>query len=85
MRRADILKPTSAPASIGWKRASVRFRHLRARGLDELRARRSAGNGRGPWWNSGASHMNAAFPKPSFDALGLISLLDTQRRLQRTS
>lgn len=68
-----------------WKRASARFRHLRHRGLDEIRARCSVGNGRGPWWNSSASHMHSAFPKSYFDALGLLSLLDTQRRLQRTS
>lgn len=56
---------------------------LRRQRLTEDRAWRSARNGQGPWWNSGASHMNAAFPKRFFDALGLISLLDTQRRLQR--
>jgi hypothetical protein len=26
--------------------------------------------------------MNAAYPKSLFDALGLVSLLDTQRRFQ---
>lgn len=58
---------------------------LRRRGLPEQRSWRSAHNGQGPWWNAGASHMNAAFPKRFFDALGLVSLLDTQRRLQRGS
>ena len=33
-------------------------------------------------WNAGASHMNAAFPKVYFDRLGLVSLLDYQRRFQ---
>ncbi|TBW47589.1 group II intron reverse transcriptase/maturase, partial [Marinobacter halodurans] len=42
----------------------------------------SAMNGRGPWWNSGASHMNAALPKKVFDRLSLVSLLDTMNRLQ---
>ena len=46
---------------------------------------RSARNGRGPWWNAGASHMNAAFPKSWFDRMGLVSLLDTVQRLQRVS
>ena len=46
---------------------------------------RSACNHRGPWWNAGASHMNAAFPKSWFDHLGLVSLLDTVQRLQRVS
>ena len=60
-----------------WKRRWTRFKRLVARGLDIERARRSAGNGRGPWWNAGASHMNAAFQKRDFARLGLVSLLDT--------
>ena len=55
------------------------------RGLREERAWRSATNGRGPWWNAGASHMNEALPKTFFDALGLVSLLDQLHQLQRTS
>jgi len=62
-----------------WKRTWTRFKRLRARGLDEVRAWRSATNGRGSWWNSGASHMNAAFPKNYFDRMGLISLLRSVR------
>ncbi|MFZ5451273.1 MAG: group II intron reverse transcriptase/maturase, partial [Thermodesulfobacteriota bacterium] len=46
---------------------------------------KSATNGRGPWWNSGASHMNAAFPKRFFDDMGLVSLLDYLRRSQGAS
>ena len=65
-----------------WKRPATRNRRLQARGLDETRAWKSASNGRGPWWNAGASPMNAADPKRFFDALGLVSLLDTQRRFQ---
>jgi RNA-directed DNA polymerase len=57
---------------------------LRRQGLPEDRAWRSAHNGQGPWWNAGARHMNDAFPKRFFDKLGLVSLLDTQRRLQRS-
>jgi len=53
--------------------------------LAEERAFRSAFNQRGPWWNSGASHMNRAYRKSYFDRLGLVSLLDTVRRLQRVS
>ncbi|OGA24396.1 MAG: group II intron reverse transcriptase/maturase [Betaproteobacteria bacterium RIFCSPLOWO2_02_FULL_67_19] len=67
------------------KRVYTRVRMLRRRGLDEVRAWRSATNGRGPWWNAGASHMNAAYPKSYFAAMGLVSLLDTQQRLQRVS
>jgi RNA-directed DNA polymerase len=65
-----------------WKRPATRNKRLQARGLDATRAWKSASNGRGPWWNSGASHMNAAYPKRFFDVLGLVSLLDTQRRFQ---
>ena len=65
-----------------WKRPGTRNKRLQARGLDGTRAWKSASNGRGPWWNAGASHMNAAYPKSLFDALGLVSLLDTRQRFQ---
>jgi retron-type reverse transcriptase len=65
-----------------WKRPRTRARCLMRRGLGESRACASAGNGRGAWWNAGASHMNAAFPKAFFDHLGLVSLLDCQQRFQ---
>jgi RNA-directed DNA polymerase len=65
-----------------WKRSATRVRHLRALGLDADRAWRSATNGRGPWWNAGASHMNHALPAAYFTRLGLVSLLHEQRRLQ---
>ena len=65
-----------------WKRPYTRATNLMKAGLAEERAFRSAFNQRGPWWNSGASHMNRAFPKSFFDRLGLVSLLDTARRLQ---
>jgi len=68
-----------------WKRPYARARNLMQRGLLEERAWRSACNQRGPWWNAGASHMHAAFPKSWFDHLGLVSLLDTVQRLQRVS
>jgi RNA-directed DNA polymerase len=65
-----------------WKRSFRRAKNLMKRGLEELRAWKSATNGRGAWWNAGASHMNEAFPKSYFDRLGLISLLDQLRRFQ---
>jgi RNA-directed DNA polymerase len=65
-----------------WKRPYTRALNLMKAGLTEERAFRSAFNQRGPWWNGGASHMNQAFPKSFFDRLGLVSLLDTMRRLQ---
>lgn len=59
-----------------WKRGFTRALGLMKRGLAEERAWLSATNGRGPWWNAGASHMNEAFPKHWFDSMGLASLLD---------
>ncbi len=67
-----------------WKRPFTRAKNLMKRGLAEARAWRSATNGRGPWWNAGASHMNEAYPKNYFDRMGLVSLLDSRRGLQRT-
>lgn len=64
-----------------WKRSYARARNLMKRGLGEARAWRSATNGRGSWWNSGASHMNEAFPKRFFDDCGLVSLLSYLHRL----
>jgi RNA-directed DNA polymerase len=68
-----------------WPRRATRARKLRALGLDADRARRSASNGHGPWWNAGASHMNQALPAKYFTAMGLVSLLGTHQRLQSLS
>ncbi len=68
-----------------WKRPETRARKLMYFGLDEVRAWRSATNGRGPWWNSGASHLNLAISKGFFDRLGLVNLLNELRRLQYAS
>jgi len=68
-----------------WKRPRTRATRLRQRGLDEARASASANNGRGPWWNAGASHMNDAFRKTFFDQLGLLSLLEQHRRLNHAA
>jgi RNA-directed DNA polymerase len=59
-----------------WKRRWTRRNKLIAAGLTEQRAVESAFNDRGPWWNSGASHMNYAFPRRYFQKLELVSLLD---------
>ena len=65
-----------------WRRPRVRYRELCRRGLDPDRARCSAWNGRGPWWNAGGSHMNHAIPTRTLSAMGLLSLLDEHRRLK---
>lgn len=66
-----------------WKQPYTRARNLMRLGLDEARAWKSASNGRGPWWNSGAPHMNQALPKKLWEGLGLVSILDTINRLNR--
>ena len=66
-----------------WERLCTRERALRRLGLSAQRAWKSAGNGRGPWWNAGASHMNLAMPKRRIDRLGQVTVLDTVLRLQR--
>jgi RNA-directed DNA polymerase len=66
-----------------WKRGRTRSRRLIKAGLDADRARKSASNGRGPWWNAQASHMNAAFGVAYFGKLGLVSLQGELARLNR--
>ncbi|OAV44617.1 group II intron maturase-specific domain-containing protein [Lewinella sp. 4G2] len=60
-----------------WKRNWTRFEGLMKRGLEEERAARSAFNRLGPWFNSGASHMNQAFPKSYYDKIGLVRITAT--------
>lgn len=59
-----------------WKRNWTRFCNLRKLGIGEERARMSAFNKRGPWYNSGASHMNQAMKLKHFEKAGLFSLFD---------
>ena len=68
-----------------WKRPRTRAKKLRQAGLDEDRAWQSASNGHGPWWNAGASHMNAVLPKRYFAEHGLVSLLSRHRRWRMAS
>ena len=65
-----------------WRRPATRARKLRALGLSAERARLSAGNGHGPWWNAGAAHMNLVLPAKFFTHKGLVSLMGTHQRLQ---
>jgi RNA-directed DNA polymerase len=68
-----------------WKRHRTQFKELCRRGLDHERAQRSAWNGRGPWYNAGASHMNHAVPTSELRGLGLISLMEEHRRFACSS
>lgn len=67
-----------------WKKPHTRAKRMMERGIDQLRAYTSAYNGRGPWWNAGASHMNAAVPITWFAEQGLVSLLGRYRSFNNT-
>lgn len=66
-----------------WKKTYTRAKMLMRKGLSEERAWVSATNQRGPWWNSGASHLNHALPKKDLEQAGLLSLLTLWREFQR--
>jgi len=68
-----------------WKSVFTRAQNLMRAGLSHAHAWKSATNGHGPWWNSGSSHMNAAYPTSCFAHMGLLSLLATQRRFSSVS
>lgn len=68
-----------------WKRPFTRAKNLMRMGLSRATAWKSATNGRGTWWNSGASHMQIVLPKSFFDKQGLVSLMDQHHRLQHAS
>jgi RNA-directed DNA polymerase len=64
-----------------WKKPRTRAKKLIQLGIERTRAFTSANNGRGPWWNAGASHMNAAVSIKWLHQQGLLSLLSEHRRL----
>ena len=63
-----------------WKTPKTRAGKMVKRGIEQTRAYVSAYNGRGPWWNAGASHMNAAISAKWLQQQGLMSLLAEHRR-----
>ena len=68
-----------------WKKPRTRAKKLIKKGMERETAYISAYNGRGAWWNSGASHMHSAFPAKWFTQQGLISLLSQHQRFQNLS
>jgi len=68
---------------VQWKRPKTRAEKLMKLGIEKARALTSAFNGRGSWWNAGASHMNAAISVHWLSRLGLMSLLAEHRRFER--
>lgn len=73
VRRVDIPKPGGG----------TRMKELLKLGVDQERARAGSFNGRGPWWNAGASHMNAALPTKWFRRRELVFMLEVIQRYQR--
>ena len=65
-----------------WKRYRTRLKEMVKRGIEYVRAKKSAGNGRGPWWNSRASHMNQAVPNRELRRLGYVSFLEEFQSLK---
>jgi len=63
-----------------WKKPRTRAKKMISLGLEQERAWTSAMNGRGPWWNAGASHMNACVSACRLHKQGLVSLLYTHQR-----
>lgn len=63
-----------------WKTPRTRFNKLRKFGVYPNRAAKAAWNGRGPWWNAGASHMHLVLTKKTFGQLGLTNLTEEHRR-----
>jgi RNA-directed DNA polymerase len=64
-----------------WKKPRTRAGKMVRLGIERGRAFDSAHNGRGPWWNAGASHMNAAITAKWLNRQGLTSLLAEYQRL----
>jgi RNA-directed DNA polymerase len=68
-----------------WKRNWTRAKEMIRRGLSHEQAWTSATNGRGPWWNAAASHMNRAVPTRYLSQLGLVSLIQKRQQLARSN
>ena len=67
-----------------WKRPRTRKKELMKHGIAEVRAAESTSNGRGPWWNAGASHMNEALPLGWFRQRRLIFIGERIQRYQKS-
>lgn len=59
------------------------MKELRKLGLAPQRARAGAFNGRGPWWNAKASHMNAALPGKWFWQRELVFMAEIIQSYQK--
>jgi len=64
-----------------WKRPNIRERQLKRRGISPANAKTAAYNGRGPWYNAGTQWVGQAIPTAELRKLGLVPLVEAQRRL----
>jgi RNA-directed DNA polymerase len=64
-----------------WKRPNIRERQLKRRGISPADAKATAYNGRGPWFNAGSQGVGKAIPTAELRKLGLVPLVEVQRRL----
>jgi RNA-directed DNA polymerase len=64
-----------------WKRPNIRERQLKRRGISPVNAKATAYNGRGPWYSAGSQWVGKAIPTAEFRKLGLVPLVEAQRRL----
>jgi RNA-directed DNA polymerase len=58
-----------------WKRGTVRYKELRARGIGKNLAAQTAGSAHGPWRLSNSPALSYALPKAFFDSLRLPALV----------
>jgi RNA-directed DNA polymerase len=65
-----------------WKRPKIRERQLKRRGISPADAKTAAYNGRGPWYNAGSYWVGKAIPTAELRKLGLVPLVEAQRRLE---
>ncbi len=68
-----------------WKEPRTRRKKLMGKGLSEETASTSTYNGRGAWWNRGASHINRTLKKKDFDYLGVVNLQERMHIHEQTS
>jgi RNA-directed DNA polymerase len=64
-----------------WKRPNIRERQLKRRGISPADAKATAYNGRGPWYNAKSQWVGKAIPTAELRKLGLVPLVEAQRRL----
>jgi RNA-directed DNA polymerase len=57
-----------------WKRGTVRFKELIARGVNRPLAAKTAGSSHGPWRLSHSRALDVALPNAYFDSLGIPKL-----------